>query len=127
MPSTSSAVLPVSTLEDLRKQLDERAILPWTVDKVSNNESMKIEFHDGAHSIANFTVIVNAGLEFTVYVFHWPIPDDHIIYTGRKRSLKSSEDTKELLRLVENFNFCEGLPQDDNTKSVVVDPTWEQG
>ena len=60
-------------------------------------------------------------------MFHWPIPDDHIIYIGGKRSLKSSEDTKELLGLVENSNLCEGLPQDDNTKSVVVDPTWEQG
>ena len=62
-----------------------------------------------------------------MYVFHWPIPDDHIIYIGGKRSLKCSEDTKELLGLVENSNLCEGLPQDDNTKSVVVDPTWEQG
>ena len=60
-------------------------------------------------------------------MFHWPIPDDHIIYIGGKRSLKSSEDAKELLGLVENSNLCEGLPQDDNTKSVVVDPTWEQG
>lgn len=105
MPSSSTAstssdhalydVLPaeIISIQDLHTQLAKIDILPWTVNDIdSDDETFKLEFYDGAHGIAKFTVIVKAGLDFTVFVYHWPIPDDyHYIYTQDKRLLNSIE------------------------------------
>lgn len=126
--SCSSSVpdIPVISIEDLRMQLDETTIAPWTVDKVDEQDCIKFKLYDQVHSVAKYTVVINVGLEFTIYVFNWPIPDDHLIYITRKRCIKTVDNATELIRLVEISNLCEGLPQDDETKSVVVDPTWEE-
>lgn len=125
MPSSSSvdpSHLSVNiSMADLQKHLDEENIHPWEVD-TAEHSSIEMELYDGIHSIAKYTVTINSALEFTVFVFHWPIPETHTIYLERKRSLKSRDDVKELLSLVENSCLCQGLPEDDDTKAVVVDP-----
>jgi hypothetical protein len=115
-PSTS-ALSSLSLLE----QLDEESFAPWESEKMENG-NMQFKWCDGVHSIAKYTVSVNSALEFTVMVFHWPLPEDHAIYTERKRSIRG-EGVKELLSLVENSSLCDGLPEDHLTKSVAVDPT----
>ena len=40
--------------------------------------------YDGIHSIAKYTVTINSALEVTVFVFHWPIPDNNTIYLEKK-------------------------------------------
>jgi hypothetical protein len=127
-PSTSSSdVSPTLTLEDLQKYMIKKHILPWTV-KAHNEEGTKFEYHDESHSIPKFTIDVNERLEFTVYVYNWPIPDNHSIYQlERKKCLKTLDDAIEMLRLVTNSNLCEGLPQDfDVVRTVSVDPTWNE-
>ena len=120
--------IPVMSIEDLRMQLDETTIAPWTVDKVDKQDYVTFKLYDQVHSVAKYTVVINIiGLEFTIYVYNWPIPDDHLTYITRKRRIKTVDNARELMiRLVEISNLCEGLPQDDETKSVVVDPTWEE-
>ena len=114
------------TLKHLQKYVIENNMLPWTV-KLNNEESTKFEYGDESHSIPKFTVDVNANLEFTVYVYNWPIPDDHSIYQERKRSLKTLDVAIEMLRSVTNSNLCPGLPQDiDAIQTVAVDPTWNE-
>jgi hypothetical protein len=102
-------VLPaeIISIQDLHMQLAKIDILPWMVNGIdSDNETFKLEFYHGAHGIAKFTVIVKAGLDFTVFVYHWPIPDDHhYIYTQDKRLLNSIECVKGLLNSIENSTF----------------------
>ena len=125
-PSVSTSDVPTLTLKDLEKYVIENNMLPWTV-KLNNEESTKFEYGDESHSIPKFTVDVNANLEFTVYVYNWPIPDDHSIYQERKRSLKTLDVAIEMLRSVTNSNLCPGLPQDiDAIQTVAVDPTWNE-
>ncbi|CAB4041583.1 Hypothetical predicted protein, partial [Paramuricea clavata] len=81
--------------------------------------------YDHRHGIAKFTIDIDTGLQFTTYLFNWPIPDDHTIYTTQKRCIKSFEDVNKLIRFVENSNLCKGLPQGEESKSVVTDPTWD--
>ena len=59
---------------------------------------------------------------FTVFNYNWPIPEDHAIYTDRRRSVRSG-GIKELLSFIENSNLCDGLPEDHLTRSVALDPT----
>ena len=101
-------------------QLAKIDILPWTVNDIEDNGTFKLEFYDGAHGIAKFTVIVKAGLDFAVFVYH----DHHIYYTEDKRFiLKSVECVKGLLHSIENCNLCNGVPKEFG--SDAVDPTWD--
>ena len=107
-------------IKDLRIQLTTEVLLPWTVETektTPESQDMHFRLHD------KYTVVLNPAMEFTVFAFNWPIPDTHIIYSERKRRLRGVEDCKALLELVANSKLCDGLPQDEVTKSVVVDPT----
>lgn len=128
MPSTSSDLMsgtPMEcpSIEDLLSQLENEVVLPWTVETTRENESIKFLLYDGVHSIAKYTVVLNAAMEFSVFAFDWPIPDKHIIYNERKRRVVGLESCKALLKLVQDSRICDGLPQDVNTMSAVVDPT----
>ena len=74
------------------------------------------------HGIAKYAVNVKTSLEFTVFSYNWPIPEDHAIHTDRRRSVKGG-GIKELLSFIENSNLCDGLPEDHLTRSVALDPT----
>ena len=125
-PSVSTSDVPTLTLKDLEKYVIENNMLPWTV-KLNNEESTKFEYGDESQSIPKFTADVNANLEFTVYVYNWPIPDDHSIHQERKRCHKTLDVAIETLRSVTNSNLCPGLPQDiDAIQTVAVDPTWNE-
>ena len=39
---------------------------------------------------------------------------------------KNFDDIQDIIKLVENSSLCQGLPQDDENKSRVVDPTCEK-
>ena len=111
IPSTSALSL-TDIAEDVLEQVDKESIAPWGITNYGKKW----------HSLAKYTVIVNSTMEFSVFVFHWPLPEDHSIYTDRKRSIRG-EGVKELLSFMENFLSCNGLPEDDLTKSVAVAPT----
>ena len=121
MPSTSTSSvslhLPAPTDADRIKpwieELDEETILPWKVEKCEDN--VKFELYDGIHSIAKYTVIINTTLDFSIYTFHWPIPENHTIYLDKKRSM-GGKDIKELLTLVENANLCENWKKSTLTR-----------
>ena len=120
IPSTSSSLL---SIESVLEQLDVQSIAPWVSEKLENGE-VGFKWWDGVHSIAKYSVDVDTALEFTVYVYNWPLPEDHSIYTVRRRSVRG-EGVKELLSSVENFRLCDGLPEDHMTKSVALDPTTD--
>ena len=55
---------------------------------------------------------MNSSLEFTIFVFNWPLPNQHPIYKEQKRSLKYL-DIAGLIEKIENTRVCEGLKGDD--------------
>ena len=81
MPSISSHSLSATTITNPIEQLDEAAILHCKVDRCKDSDGeVKIELYDGVHGIARYTVAINTALEFSIYVFHWPIADNHAIH-----------------------------------------------
>ena len=56
--SCSSSVpgIPVVSIEDLRMQLDETTIAPWTVDKIDEQDCVRFKLYDQVHSVAKYTV-----------------------------------------------------------------------
>ena len=115
----SESPLQRPSIEGFRSQLNNEAVLPWTVDVTRDNEVIKFQQHDGAHSIAKYTVALNTALEFSVFALNWPVPDDHAIYNERKRRVCDLEDCKTSLKSVEDSKICDSAPQDFVTQSVV--------
>ena len=74
------------------------------------------------HCVPKFCIVVDSVLQFSVFVYNWPIPEDHAVYRERKRSMKYN-NIVELLSFFVDFKICEGLEQDMHVKSVAVDPT----
>ena len=121
-PSTSSQSEPqFSDIQDFTRQLEQKRIQPWQIEKSYEGE-IRIELHDKIHSIPKYTVVVCLCLEFTVFVFNWPVPDHHPIYKEHKHSIKYL-DIDELLQRIENSRLCEGLKEDEDIMSVATDPT----
>ena len=121
MPSTSSDyVEPRPSLSDLMKQVKHDPIFPWKTEVTE--ETVKFCLSDDLHSLPKYTVVVDASLEFIIYSFNWPLPDDHNIYMAYKHCIKNGEQVKNILSTIENSMICEGLLEDDDLKSVAIDP-----
>ena len=121
-PSTFTALSQkIFSIEDLNKQVQKKSIHPWLTNK-SNEDEVRFELFDECHCIPKYTVVVDSTLEFSIFAYNWPVPDDNEIFKETKRSVKYLE-IAELLKSIKNSCLCEGLGQDDNVLSVAVDPT----
>ena len=70
---------------------------------------------------------MNSVLEFTVYVFHWPVPDENPLYKESKHSLNHI-NVVDLLRSIESAVVCDGLVEDvDLVMSNAADPSETPG
>ncbi len=95
---TASISKPLSTKE-LIVCLQQEDAEPWQVG-TSNEEEVRTELSDNIHDIPKYTVVVNSALEFTVFVFNWPVPDENPIYKENKLSLMHV-DAVDLLKALE--------------------------
>ena len=59
----------IISVQDLYMQLARIDVLPWTMKDIDDNKTFKLEFNVGAHGIAKLSVIVKAGLDFTICVY----------------------------------------------------------
>ena len=48
-------------------------------------------------------VVLNLALEFSMFAFNWPIPDNHIIYTDRK-ARKWAWRLQDIAKITEKFS-----------------------
>jgi hypothetical protein len=93
-------------MEDFTRQLDPMTIEQWQIDKSYEGE-IQIEFYNKSHCVANYSVVVNSSLEFTIFVFSWPVPDHHLIYNEQKRSINYL-DVHELVANNRKFQILPG-------------------
>ena len=120
--STSTALTQqIYNIKDLNKQVQQKSIDPWLANKL-NEDKVRFELFDERRYIAKYTIIVNSALEFNIFAYNWPVPDDNQIFKETRRSVKCL-DIVELLKSVENWCLCNDLGQDDNVLSAAVDPT----
>ncbi len=73
-------------------------------------------------ALAKYTLIVDSGLTFTLFVYCWPISEDHTLYCAQSRSVRPG-NVGELLCSIESLHLCEGLSYLPEVKDVALDPT----
>ena len=78
----------------------------WRIIEESNY--LKLEKVDGIHVTPQLEIYVDTTLKFTVRVFGWVLPQDHLIYTENERSVKNVT-LSSLMNDIEAFKLCGGL------------------
>ena len=113
-PSTSTGVT-TSTINALLNQLRKSDVVScWKVlDDTSSG--IKMELYDDCHSVPKYTMICDSGLTFTLFTYHWPIPDDHTLYREYNRSVRAENINTFLLQL--NFHNC---VKDCPTSQIII-------
>ncbi len=87
-----------------------------------DENGLRLELHNDCYALPKYTLIVDSGLTFTLFVYCWPIPEDHTLYRAQSRSVRPG-NVGELLRSIESSQLCEGLPHLPEVKDVALDPT----
>ena len=59
------------------------------------------------------------GLGYTIKVFDWFLPEDHMIYISNKRSMRNIT-VENLIKSNENIFVCEGTIDQTNEKGKVI-------
>ena len=88
----------------------------------NTSSGIKLELYDNCHSVPKYTLFCDSGLTFSLFTYHWPIPDDHTLYRKYNRSVRP-ENICELLRAIESSQLCEVLPPISEVKDIAIDPT----
>ena len=117
-----SSAAGMSTIEELIAHLD--TLQMWKVEEMQDKE-VSIKLFEEPYSVPKYTVLINSGLELSVFAYQWPIPDDHEIYKSTNRSVRNCH-MKDLLKKLESCSMCVGLPDTDEVKDVAVDPTTQE-
>jgi hypothetical protein len=45
----------------------------WNVEHETNECELRLELLDGCHIIPKYTIIIDSGFTFTLFVYNWPI------------------------------------------------------
>ena len=122
-PSTSRRVLVKRTLPDVEKpkvlykslddfktKADRLLLTGWR--RNASEDTYVLEYFDAKHALPFYSIRINSGLEFDVYVFGWLLPESHQIYVEHKR-LVTHLTIGTLTSLFSPFTLCPGLPQDE--------------
>ena len=120
LEATPTKVIKTPSLESVVEQV-QNTMPAWKVNRSPDN-GVKVELYDNVHSLPKYTIQIHSSLEFTVAVYNWPVKENHPIYKELKRSVMY-HSMSELLSRVEESSLCQGLPDDFDVMSVVVDPT----
>lgn len=107
-------------LDNFKKRVLSLKMKGWL--KTENEDSVIFEFWNPTFSLPKLTCSVASGLDFSVAVYNWFIPDDHAVYSELKRSVKYTSISTIMSKL-ESFEICEGLDKNEITYLKCEDPS----
>ena len=107
-------------LESFKKRILKIKMKGWV--KIENEDSVIFEFWNPRFSLPKLTFSVTSGLNFSVSVYNWFLPDDHAIYIDMKRSVKHTSIST-IISQLESYEICAGLNKTELTYSKCEDPT----
>jgi hypothetical protein len=107
-------------IASFKKRIIDIKMRGWS--KRENEDTVIFEFWNATFSLPKLTCTVTSGLNFSVAVYNWLLPEDHSIYLELKRSLKHTSISTIMAQL-ESFEICEGLEKNELAYSKCEDPS----
>ena len=119
---TSADLISDESLEEFASKLKEKIPDSW-INTTCNNTEIRMELWDSNYSIPKYILHVDSGLQFSLHVYNWLLPDIHPLYTTHRRQMDSARvvDFLEAIR-DGKYVICEGLRQDEHVQSIAKDP-----
>lgn len=91
--------------------------------KTENEDSVIFEIWNPRCSLPKLTfLLATSGLNFSVAVYNWFLPDNHAIYNDMKRSVKHTSIST-IMSQLENYEICAGLNKSELRYSKCEDPS----
>ena len=94
--------------------------------KTEGEDSVVFDLFHSPYTLPKLSLSVTTGLNFSVAVYNWFLPDDHSIYSNHKRSIKYTSISS-LMSTLEEASICEGLSIDEHVNAICEDPTPGSG
>ena len=88
----------------------------WAIEPTK--DSLVLKKSDNQFKVPKFTVVIDDGLGFTIKIYDWLLPENHVIYTSLKRSLRNVT-VSNLIKNIESFILCEGLKSREMSGSLI--------
>ena len=119
---TSADLISDESLKEFASKVTEKIPDPW-INTTCNNTEIRMELWDSNYSIPKYILHVDSGLQFSLHVYNWLLPDIHPLYTTHQRRMDSARvvDFLEAIR-DGKYVICKGLRQDEHVQSIAKDP-----
>ena len=111
-------------LEHFKKKILSLVMKGWS--KTEDEDHVVFDLFHAPYILPKFSLSVTTGLNFSVAVYNWFLPDDHSIYNDHKRSVKYTSISS-LMSTLEGAQICEGLSIDEHVNAICEDPTPARG
>ena len=97
-------------LQQVTSRARKISLKEWSLDFQGNDIVFKTKNQNTLY--AHTEVHISDGLEFSIWVFGWPLPVTHVIYKEYKRSIQHVT-LSQLLNEINSYTLCEGVKNDD--------------
>ena len=86
---TSADLISDESLEEFASKVKEKIPDPW-INTTCNNTDIRMELWDSNYTIPKYILHVDSGLQFSLHVYNWLLPDIHHLYTTHRRRMDSA-------------------------------------
>ena len=121
----SAREIPIQTpkksykdFHEFRKALSKMDLGQWNV-KETESVSVVISVKNDCELINNFEIEVDQSMGFSIYVYDWPLPDDHLLYIENRRSMFNIS-ARNLMDRIKRYKLCDGVNGSMNVKEHLV-------
>ena len=106
------------SFDEFRKAISKMDLDRWKINE-TENENVIISIKNDRELVNNFDIEVDQTMGFSIYVYDWPLPDDHLLYIENSRSIFNIS-ARNLMNGVQRYNICEGVNDATNMKEHLV-------
>lgn len=100
---------------ELSKSVPKMKLDGWTATELNGTTGKTLVFCQKVvpEFICKYELVIDTSMGFTVYVYDWVLPDDHVMYKNDRRSM-FNVNVREVLNTISQYSICEGLPTNVN-------------
>lgn len=77
------------------------------------------KWNESSVCLPQLELVVDDSLGFTILVYGWLLPDDHILYTKYYRSMRNVTLNELVRKLTESFIICPGIEQPELNSNII--------